>query len=134
MTSVDARTVDRFLRQAAASQETTAPIDLQRGPAGLTVSVGAGAGNGTLLLIGYDRLHQTQVGRCEKGVRTLVEANIVRSMLSPREMCAMLYKLEVEKFFSIRDQQILDLTIDKKIPDIDGRYNPGFQGRGYPRA
>jgi len=28
MTSVDARTIDRFLRQAAAGQETTAPIDI----------------------------------------------------------------------------------------------------------
>ena len=33
-------------------------IDVQRGAAGVTVSVGAGAGNGTLLLIGYDPLHQ----------------------------------------------------------------------------
>jgi hypothetical protein len=46
----------------------------------LTVSVGAGIGNGTLLLIGYDRLHKTQVGRGENGGRTLEEANIVRSM------------------------------------------------------
>ena len=40
----------------------------------------------------------------------------------------MLYKLEVENFFSIRDQQILDLTIDKKVPDVDGRYGPVFEG------
>jgi energy-coupling factor transporter ATP-binding protein EcfA2 len=40
----------------------------------------------------------------------------------------MLYKLEVENFFSIRDQQILDLTIDKKVPDVDGRYTPVFKG------
>ncbi len=76
----DATAVDHTLRQAALNQETAAPIELQRGPAGLTVSVGAGAGNGTLLLIGYDRLHQTRVGRGENGGRTLEEANIVRSM------------------------------------------------------
>jgi energy-coupling factor transporter ATP-binding protein EcfA2 len=40
----------------------------------------------------------------------------------------MLYKLEVENFFSIREQQILDLTIDKKVPDVDGRYAPVFEG------
>jgi hypothetical protein len=74
----DAATVDHTLRQAALSQETAAPIDVHRGPAGLTVSVRAG--NGTLLLIGYDRLHQTPVGRGENGGRTLEEANIVRSM------------------------------------------------------
>jgi hypothetical protein len=76
----DAVRVDHILRQAAQSQETAAPIDVQRGPTGLTVSVGAGIGNGTLLLIGYDRLHKTQVGRGENGGRTLEEANIVRSM------------------------------------------------------
>jgi hypothetical protein len=72
--------VDHALRQAALSQQTAARIELLREPAGLTVSVGAGAGNGTLLLIGYDRLHRTAVGRGENGGRTLEEANIVRSM------------------------------------------------------
>jgi hypothetical protein len=76
----DTAAVDHTLRQAALRQETAAPIDLQRGPAGLTISVGAGTGNGTLLLIGYDRLHQTPVVRGENGGRTLEEANIVRSM------------------------------------------------------
>jgi hypothetical protein len=76
----DAPAVDRTLRQATLSRETAAPIDVQRGPAGLTVSVGAGAGNATLLLVGYDRLHQTPVARGENGGRTLQEANIVRSL------------------------------------------------------
>jgi hypothetical protein len=76
----DGAAVDHTLRQAALSQETAAAIDVHRGAAGLTVSVGAGAGTGTLLLIGYDRLHQTSVGRGENSGRTLEEANIVRSM------------------------------------------------------
>lgn len=76
----DGPAVDHTLRQAALSQQTEAPVDVQRGPDGLTVSVGAGNGNATLLLIGYDRLHQTAVGRGENGGRTLTEANIVRSI------------------------------------------------------
>ncbi|MDM9626544.1 ATP-binding protein [Rhizobium sp. S152] len=40
----------------------------------------------------------------------------------------MLYKLEVENFFSIRDPQVLDLTVDGKVPDPEGRYAPIFQG------
>ena len=76
----DGAAVDHMLREAARDQQTSAQIDVQRGAAGLTVSVGAGAGNGTLLLIGYDRLHQTPVVRGENGGRTLTEANIVRSM------------------------------------------------------
>ena len=76
----DGAAVDDTLRKAARSQEICAQIDVQRGAAGLAVSIGAGAGNGTLLLIGYDRLHQTSIGRGENGGRTLTEANIVRSM------------------------------------------------------
>jgi hypothetical protein len=78
----DAAAVDHTLRQAALSQETAAPIDVKRGPAGLTVSVGAGTGKGTLLLIGYDRLHRTPVDRGENGGRTLEEANIVRAAVA----------------------------------------------------
>jgi uncharacterized protein len=40
----------------------------------------------------------------------------------------MLYKLEVENFFSIRDTQALDLSIDGKVPDPEGRYAPIFEG------
>lgn len=40
----------------------------------------------------------------------------------------MLYKLEVENFFSIRDPQVLDLTVDGKVPDPEGRYAPIFAG------
>jgi uncharacterized protein len=40
----------------------------------------------------------------------------------------MLYRLEVENFFSIRDLQVLDLTVDGKVPDPEGRYAPIFEG------
>ena len=40
----------------------------------------------------------------------------------------MLYRLEVENFFSVRDRQILDLSIDGKVPDPEGRYAPIFSG------
>ena len=40
----------------------------------------------------------------------------------------MLYRFEVENFFSIRDPQVLDLTVDKKVPDPEGRYAPLFEG------
>ncbi len=40
----------------------------------------------------------------------------------------MLYKLEVENFFSIRDPQVLDLSVDSKVPDPEGRYAPIFEG------
>ena len=40
----------------------------------------------------------------------------------------MLYRLEIENFFSIRDRQALDLTIDRNVPDPEGRYAPIFDG------
>ena len=40
----------------------------------------------------------------------------------------MLYKIEIENFFSIRDRQVLDLTVDAKVPDPEGRYAPIFKG------
>ncbi|HTY49457.1 MAG TPA: ATP-binding protein [Steroidobacteraceae bacterium] len=40
----------------------------------------------------------------------------------------MLYKLEIENFFSIRDRQVLDLTIAPNVPDPEGRYAPIFTG------
>ncbi len=40
----------------------------------------------------------------------------------------MLYKLEVENFFSIRDPQVLDLSVDSKVPDPEGRFAPIFDG------
>lgn len=40
----------------------------------------------------------------------------------------MIYRLEVENFFSIRDRQILDLSVDGKVPDIEGRFAPIFEG------
>jgi hypothetical protein len=76
----DPAAVGHALRQAAETEETAAQIDVKRGQAGLSISVGPGSGSGTLLLIGYDRLHQTHVGRGENGGRTLEEANIVRSL------------------------------------------------------
>lgn len=42
----------------------------------------------------------------------------------------MLYKLEIENFYSIRDLQVLDLSVDAKVPDPDGRYAPIFEGAG----
>ena len=76
----DGIAVDLAFAQAARSEHTAAAVDVQQGPARIAVSVDGGRGAGTLLLVGYDRLHRTTVGRGENGGRTLEEANIVRSM------------------------------------------------------
>ncbi|MBN8929997.1 MAG: hypothetical protein BGO51_27540 [Rhodospirillales bacterium 69-11] len=72
--------VDRAVQLATSNQETAADIEIQRGSRSVTVLVGAGTGQARLLLVGYDRLHRTHVGRGENSGRTLEEANVVRSI------------------------------------------------------
>lgn len=40
----------------------------------------------------------------------------------------MLYRLEIENFYSVRAPQVLDLTIPPNVPDHDSRYLPIFKG------
>ncbi len=40
----------------------------------------------------------------------------------------MLYRLEIENFFSVRDSQVLDLTIAPNVTDPEGRFAPLFPG------
>lgn len=40
----------------------------------------------------------------------------------------MLYRLEVENFYSVRDRQVLDLQVPKSVVDLSERYAPIFLG------
>jgi len=40
----------------------------------------------------------------------------------------MLYRLEMQNFYSIRDPQVIDLRIGDKVPDAAGRFDPLFPG------
>ena len=55
-------------------------VSVSRGPAGVTVEVGAGAGAASVILIGFDPRHTTSIGGGENGGRTLVDSNVVRSI------------------------------------------------------
>ena len=76
----DNSAVRAALATAEAQAQTAAPVELSRAGTGLKITIGAGKGQGQVLLLGFDRMHQTHVGWGENGGRTLVEANIVRSM------------------------------------------------------
>jgi hypothetical protein len=76
----DGPAVAAALAQAAATARNAAPVAVTRAGNTLTISIGPGTGRGAVVLIGYDRQHQTQIARGENGGRTLTEANIVRSM------------------------------------------------------
>jgi hypothetical protein len=62
-----------------AGMTSAAVSGVQRG-GGISITVGAGNGNASVILIGYDAEHRTVVGRGENNGRTLTESNIVRSI------------------------------------------------------
>ncbi len=69
------------IASARAAQSQAIDVSVA-GNAMVTVKIGAGAGTATILLIGFDALHTTQIGGGENGGATLREANVVRSLAS----------------------------------------------------
>ena len=65
---------------AARTRQSGIEVTLKPGGGQLHIGVGAGRGAGRVLLVGFDHEHSTAVGRGENSGRTLVEANIVRSI------------------------------------------------------
>jgi hypothetical protein len=78
----DLPAISASLAQATTEAQNTAPVTIARHGNALTITVGPGTGEGRVVLIGYDRVHDTQVARGENGGRLLHEANIVRSLAS----------------------------------------------------
>ena len=68
------------LAAIAGAARKTVPVSLARDGQTLLITVGAGSGQARVLLVGFDRTHQTPIGRGENGGRTLTESNIVRSL------------------------------------------------------
>jgi hypothetical protein len=65
---------------AKAAPAGNVPLSLS-GQDKLTISVGGGAGAGSLLLVGYDDRHSTGVQAGENGGATITEVNVVRAMV-----------------------------------------------------
>jgi hypothetical protein len=64
----------------AAAVRKPVPVSVAHDGRTLLIRVGAGAGQAQVLLVGFDRAHETHIGRGENGGRTLLESNIVRSL------------------------------------------------------
>lgn len=85
-----------------------------------TISAGAGSGEATLLLVGFDPEHRTPIGRGENSGRTLLESNVVRSLTRVGQWTGAPVELEAgvpagEKFavlLQARDGTILGATTD----------------------
>ena len=68
------------IESAGRTSETAATVDIKTNGDRVQIDIGNGQGHGKVLLIGFDRLHQTAIRRGENGGRTLDEANVVRSI------------------------------------------------------
>lgn len=77
----DRSDVLRTIQQAALAGGAGVAVRLRREGGGVVVDLGAGVGAGSVVLIGYDAEHRTSVARGENGGRSLVESNIVRSVV-----------------------------------------------------
>ncbi|MDR7039467.1 hypothetical protein J2X36_004243 [Methylobacterium sp. BE186] len=66
--------------RALTSARSAVGLNLGRQGSNLVVSVDAGSGSGTILLVGFDPSHTTRIARGENAGRTIEQANIVRSL------------------------------------------------------
>lgn len=76
----DGDAVSAAFSRAAETQVTAARISLRHLGGGIDVALSSGSGVGKVVLIGYDPSHRTPVSAGENDGRTLLEANIVRSI------------------------------------------------------
>lgn len=76
----DRDAVTAALRRARAAGKAAVPISVTRSGDAVEVTVGAGTGRGRALLIGYDPRRETPVRRGENAGRTIMQANVVRSL------------------------------------------------------
>jgi hypothetical protein len=79
MVGSDRGEVGSAIENAKHKGQTAAAVSVTRNGDQLSIEVGAGSGQGRILLIGFDREHTTAIGRGENSGRTLIEANVVRS-------------------------------------------------------
>jgi hypothetical protein len=80
MVGSDRGAVGPAIENAKRQGRTAAAVNVTRNGEQVSIEVGAGSGNGRILLIGFDHEHTTAIPRGENGGRTLTEANVVRSI------------------------------------------------------
>lgn len=76
----DRSAVGSAIENAKRQDRTAAAVVVTRNGEQVAIEVGAGSGQGRVLLIGFDHEHTTAIHRGENSGRTLTEANVVRSI------------------------------------------------------
>jgi len=72
--------VGSAIENAKRNGRTAAAVNVTKNGEQVSIEVGAGSGQGRILLIGFDHEHTTAIPRGENGGRALTEANVVRSI------------------------------------------------------
>jgi hypothetical protein len=75
----DTKAVEDALHRAA-DHATHLALRATRDGDAIAISLGEGSGAASILIVGYDSQHRTEVGRGENAGATLVESNIVRGL------------------------------------------------------
>jgi hypothetical protein len=99
------------IENAKRNARTAAAVNVTRAGDQVSIEVGAGSGNGRVLLIGFDHEHTTAIGRGENSGRTLTEANVVRSFRQVGQWSGAALKL------SERFPQGQDVAVVLEAPD-----------------
>ena len=76
----DRSEVGSAIEAAKRQGQTAAAVVVTKNGEQVAIEVGAGSGQGRVLLIGFDHEHVTPIHRGENSGRTLTEANVVRSI------------------------------------------------------
>lgn len=76
----DRQAAEAAISTARRTQEPAASLSATQKGNEIAIAVGAGTGSANVMLISYDPEHRTAIGRGENNGRTLLEANIVRSI------------------------------------------------------
>jgi hypothetical protein len=106
--------VNSAIENAKRNSRTAAPVSVTKNGEQVSIEVGAGSGSGNILLIGFDHEHTTAVGRGENSGRTLVEANVVRSIRSVGQWSGTAMRIS-ERFPEGQDVAVLLEAPDGRI-------------------
>ena len=106
--------VGAAIENARRNGRSSAAVNLTRNGEQVSIEVSAGSGSGNILLVGFDHEHTTAIARGENSGRTLVEANVVRSMRSVGQWSGSALRIS-ERFPEGQDVAVLVEAPDGRI-------------------
>jgi hypothetical protein len=106
--------VGSAIENAKRNGSTAAAVNMTKNGEQLSIDVGAGSGQGRILLIGFDHEHITAIRRGENSGATLTEANVVRSIRAVGQWSGAALRLN-ERFPEGQDAAVVLEAADGRI-------------------